>query len=30
MPARLVAVNVVHELIRGPTRWTIGAASGRA
>jgi MOSC domain-containing protein YiiM len=22
MPARLVAVNVVHELIRGPTRWT--------
>jgi MOSC domain-containing protein YiiM len=22
MTARLVAVNVVHELIRGPTRWT--------
>jgi MOSC domain-containing protein YiiM len=22
MSARLVAVNVVHELIRGPTRWT--------
>ncbi len=22
MPAHLVAVNVVHELIRGPSRWT--------
>lgn len=22
MSARLIAVNVVHEIIRGPTRWT--------
>jgi MOSC domain-containing protein YiiM len=22
MSARLIAVNVVHEVIRGPTRWT--------